>query len=174
MPPMIPPVIPENHLGGEVTISADLPHRHFYQTTQSADGSRVDGAGHVSIDRGVIRLLMPGTTDDYSFIGTTGNASIIGGAGADFIIGHAGADHIDGGAGVDTASYAGSPAPTGVAGSNGVHINLSTGRGYNGDAEGDRLYNVENIIGSSHNDLIIGDDGSDLIGGVSVFRKVGR
>ena len=165
MPPMIPPLIPENHLGGKVTISADLPHRHFYQTTQSEDGSRVDGAGHVSIDRGVIRLLMPGTTDDYSFIGTTGNDSIIGTTGADFIIGHAGADHIDGGAGVDTASYAGSPAPTGVAGSNGVHINLSTGRGYNGDAEGDRLYNVENIIGSSHNDLIIGDDGSNMLDG---------
>ena len=53
-------------------------------------------------------------------------------------------------------------------------VNLATGSGSGGDAEGDSYANVENIYGSSHNDtltgdehsnVIIGNDGDDVING---------
>src|SRR6185369_7434475 len=48
-----------------------------------------------------------------------------------------GGDTLDGAGGVDTASYAGE--------STGVTVNLTTGSGQGGDAEGDVLANIENV-----------------------------
>ena len=92
----------------------------------------------------------------------TGNAlanKIWGGEGADaidseegddIIDGGPGGDSIDGGLGLDTVTYENSDA--------GVRVSLITGRGEGGDAEGDRLSNVENLIGSDHDDRLFGDD----------------
>ena len=57
-----------------------------------------------------------------------------------------GGDMIAGGAGTDTVSYATS--------AEGITVNLSTGVGAAGDAAGDALLDVENVIGSAHNDVI--------------------
>jgi Ca2+-binding RTX toxin-like protein len=84
-----------------------------------------------------------------------GNANVLnGGAGDDTIIGGAGADTLIGGQGTDTASYA--AAGAGVA----VIIN---GVGSAGDANGDILSGIENLVGSGFDDTLTGDGGANLI-----------
>jgi Ca2+-binding RTX toxin-like protein len=79
--------------------------------------------------------------------------------GNDFINGGGGADEIDGGAGIDTVSYEGSTA--------GVNVSLIYDYAFDGDAAGDQLDNVENLIGSAHADTLAGDDGDNVISGLA-------
>lgn len=83
--------------------------------------------------------------------------TIDGGDNDDTITGGAGGDTIDGGAGSDTASYAGSDTA--------VSIELLTNTASGGHAEGDILTNIENLIGSDHNDNLEGDVNSNVIDG---------
>ena len=79
-------------------------------------------------------------------------------SGNDTLIGGAGADTLIGGLGTDTASYASSGA--------GVTVNLQTGSGSGGDAQGDTLSGIENITGSAFADMLTGDGGANtLVGG---------
>ena len=65
----------------------------------------------------------------------------------------------------DTVTYANSDA--------GVRVSLTTGRGEDGDAEGDRLSNVEHLVGSGHDDRLFGDSGANrLTGGAGDDRIV--
>src|SRR5262245_17059216 len=98
-----------------------------------------------------------GTLGDDNMKGMGGDDILKGGRGADTLKGGAGADFLDGGADIDTASYAFSTA--------GVGVNLSTGRGFGGEAEGDVLVNIENVVGSSFNDSLIGDAGRNELYG---------
>ena len=79
------------------------------------------------------------------------------GADDDFLHGGAGADQLTGGEGSDTASYAGSAKK--------VDVDLSRGTGIGGQAQGDRLEAIENLIGSSHNDTLTGDGNDNIIEG---------
>ncbi|MEQ1709547.1 MAG: calcium-binding protein [Terricaulis sp.] len=83
--------------------------------------------------------------------GGAGDDSLSGLSGDDTIVGGPGADRIDGGAGSDTADYSGSDA--------GVIVRVWNGTGEGGDAQGDRLTNVENVTGSGFADSLIGADG---------------
>ena len=83
--------------------------------------------------------------------------SLTGNARNNVLSGRAGADLLDGGAGTDTVSYSGSRS--------GVTVNLLTGAGERGDAEGDMLSNIENLIGSRYNDDLTGDTGPNLLRG---------
>lgn len=80
--------------------------------------------------------------------GRDGNDILNGGGGNDILNGGAGFDELNGGAGYDTASYEGS--------GSGVGVNLATG-GFGGRAGGDTYSSIENVAGSSHADVIIGD-----------------
>ena len=108
-------------------------------------------------------LLLGGEGNDW-LRGNTGEDTLIGGAGADTLDG-AGRDDIrDGlnedGAGtriIDTASYAGS--------SEGVRVDLAAGIASGGDADGDTLLNIENLIGSANADTLAGDGGANRIDG---------
>jgi hypothetical protein len=85
--------------------------------------------------------LFDGVTDDADTIfGFGGNDWIFGQGGDDILQGGDGADILNGGDGVDTANYGDSPM--------GVIVNLATGNGSGGTAEGDTLINIENITGS--------------------------
>ena len=87
-----------------------------------------------------------------------------GDAGNNVLEGGAGADTLDGGEGIDTASYTGSGSR--------VDVRLSGTVVNYGDATGDTLTGIENLIGSAHNDILAGDrqantlaglDGNDLL-----------
>ena len=90
--------------------------------------------------------------------GAGGDDVIFGLDGNDEIKGGGGADTISGGSGTDTANYTDSSA--------GVFVNLLSGDGHNGTAEGDTLFSIENLIGSGHDDDLIGNDGVNAIQGL--------
>ena len=89
-------------------------------------------------------------------IGQDGNDKLYGLTGDDVLEGGLGNDVLDGGVGVDTASYA--SAIGGVE----VYLNANKSRGADGY---DRLYNIENVIGSDFNDRLIGDAGDNVLSG---------
>ncbi|MGP3699492.1 beta strand repeat-containing protein [Rhodobacter sp. NSM] len=95
------------------------------------------------------RDLLEGTDGDDLLSGGVMADIIRGGLGADTLIGGAGADVIGGGLGRDLASYAGSDA--------GVQVDLAAGTAAGGDAEGDQLSGIENLLGSDHADRLTGD-----------------
>jgi Ca2+-binding RTX toxin-like protein len=77
--------------------------------------------------------------------------------GDDNLTGGGGADYLSGGTGIDTAIYTSSPW--------GVTVSLADHIGYYGDAAGDQLYNIENLDGSSGEDVLIGDDNVNVLRG---------
>jgi len=93
----------------------------------------------------------------YGQLYETNRNSLIGGNGNDILEGKGGADLLDGGEGIDTVLYNNSPA--------GIVVNLASGTGQGGDAEGDILKNVENIVGTQFNDIITGDDHANILEG---------
>ena len=92
-----------------------------------------------------------------AYLGGRGHDALTGGGGDDMLVGGAGADALVGGAGRDTASYAGSTA--------GVTVDLSAGTASGGDARGDILSGIENLIGSRRNDRLTGDGGDNRLEG---------
>lgn len=82
---------------------------------------------------------------------------LVGDSGNNLIWGGAGADIIDGGDGKDTVDYGGSKS--------GVEVNLGNKSAYGGDATGDNISNIENIFGSTHDDLLTGDGGANVLFG---------
>ncbi|MCF6807974.1 VCBS domain-containing protein, partial [Thiotrichales bacterium 19S9-11] len=101
-------------------------------------------------------IILGGIGNDLLY-GEHGDDEIFGGEGDDIIIGGKGGDIIDGGAGTDTLSYETS--------SGKIIVNLDTGSGSKGDAKDDIISNIENVIGSDHDDTITGDSGDNVIRG---------
>ena len=91
--------------------------------------------------------------------GLGGNDLLFGGSGNDTFDGGTGADTLIGGPGMDTANYSFSSA--------GVNVNLLTGLGSGGDAQGDILGGIESIIGSTHDDVLTGDNAANTLDGRS-------
>ncbi len=98
-----------------------------------------------------------GLAGNDSLFGNAGNDQIFGGDGDDWLIGGTGADAMDGGAGWDMADYFSSTA--------GVTVNLGTGTGSGGDAQGDTFVNIETLGGSEFADSLTGSAGSNNIWG---------
>ncbi|EJN01629.1 M10 family metallopeptidase C-terminal domain-containing protein [Phyllobacterium sp. YR531] len=97
------------------------------------EGHNADGSQYI-IENGV------GSAFEDIIIGNTGNNKLTGGAAADYI---------DGGTGNDTADYSTSASA--------VTIDLKTGVTLGGDAQGDTLKSIENLIGSAFADRLTGD-----------------
>jgi Ca2+-binding RTX toxin-like protein len=110
------------------------------------------------------------TGDDGSneLFGDDGDDTLKGGGGADTLSGWddddtlkggGGADVLDGGDGIDTADYSDSD--------EGVFVNMRVGSGYGsgGDAEGDELWNIENLAGSVYDDILWGSSGANELRG---------
>lgn len=102
-------------------------------------------------------VQLNGTSGNDLLTGGTGNDSLYGNDGNDILIGGIGGDYLDGGAGVDTASYATSAA--------GVSVNIMYGLIQGGDAQGDTLVSIENLIGSDYGDFFIGNAAGNVISG---------
>ena len=92
-------------------------------------------------------------------IGTNGADYIKGFGGDDTLKGGGGADQIYGGVGIDNVMYTDSWT--------GVGISLMSGTGYGGTAEGDWLYSIENVYGSSYHDEIVGNGAANSLYGLS-------
>ncbi|WP_295475598.1 calcium-binding protein, partial [uncultured Pseudomonas sp.] len=91
------------------------------------------------------------------FQGSGLNDTLLGSNVGDTFIGGAGADTIDGRAGVDGVWY--------ITNSTAVSINLQTQINQGGDAEGDVLLNIERVVGSHFDDVLIGDSGANYLEG---------
>ena len=133
--------------------------------TGGASGSSVSG-GHATGDTliGIENLqgteyrdVLTGNSKNNDLGGMGGDDVLNGGGGNDSLAGGAGADELDGGQDVDTAKYGHSDA--------GVTVDLATGRGLRGHAAGDTLRNIENLQGSSHDDILTGDRFSNSLHG---------
>lgn len=99
-----------------------------------------------------------GITDGADqIIGNDGVDHIYAGGGNDVIKGGGGADHINGGEGFDYATYNDS--------SVGVDVNLKTGMGKGGTAEGDMLVSIEGLEGSKYDDKLTGDGNDNVLKG---------
>ncbi len=98
--------------------------------------------------------------------GGQGNDTLAGNAGANVLAGYegndvlrggGGADRLDGGTGTDTVSY--------FTSGTGIGINLASGTGSGGDAQGDVLVSIENVSGSQGNDVLTGSAGANTLQG---------
>ncbi len=115
-----------------------------------------------------------GSTHDDVLIGDGKANRIEGGGGNDVLVGGEGADWLDGGDGIDTADYSGAKSGVIV----GLNVNPAQytegGVGYAGEAQSDRLFNIENLTGSAYDDLLHGEAGANrLDGGKGNDRLVG-
>jgi Ca2+-binding RTX toxin-like protein len=140
-----------NNIGTADYATHSVPWLSGVDGTNSADTM---GPGYT--DPQGDRIDGPDGNDDLIF-GYRGRDSINGGAGSDTIIGGPGQDTADGGEGIDTADYSTSTSA--------VTVNLTTGTGSGGDAQGDVLRNIENLTGSNYNDSLTGDAGANLLVG---------
>ena len=93
--------------------------------------------------------IIEGLAGDDILEGGDGDDHLIGGAGDDRFDGGAGANIIDGGAGRDQISYHESIT--------GINVNLETGAASGGLAQGDTLINLEYVLATNFNDVIIGN-----------------
>jgi Ca2+-binding RTX toxin-like protein len=117
----------------------------------SAFGDRIIGDGGSN--------LLSGLQGDDVLHGGAGSDRLLGGEGIDLLLGGSGADVLDGGAGSDWAQYFGSSAA--------VTILLYTDQASGGDAQGDQLDGIENVLGSFFDDTLWGDDGANQLAGGS-------
>ncbi|MEM7507869.1 MAG: hypothetical protein AAF415_14095 [Pseudomonadota bacterium] len=136
-------------LGSVTIIESAAPLAPLDMSIDALDGTRlrltaVEGTGIVLEIR------------DLVLIGTSGTDTLRGAAGDDTLIGSVGADLLDGRGGSDIVDYSGSGA---------VEINLINGIANGGQATGDVLVNVENLIGSASADRLTGDSKINLLDG---------
>jgi Ca2+-binding RTX toxin-like protein len=116
-----------------------------------------DGAGNV----------LSGLSGNDTLSGGGGADSLYGGADSDVLQGGAGADTLDGGVGADWASYAASTA--GVT----VDLGVTTAQTGAGDVLGDVFVDVENLLGSGLDDLIVSGSAANAIDGGAGIDTVG-
>ena len=151
-----------SYAGSSTAVTVDLG-------TGSASGGDAAGDTLISIEAvagsdfddtlkaGATAAALAGGFGDDMLIGGASADSLFGGAGDDLLIGSGGADRLDGGSGNDTASYAASAA--------GVAVDLLSGSASGGDAQGDTLTSIENVTGSSHDDVLIGSAAANVLQG---------
>ncbi|MFD0915795.1 hypothetical protein ACFQ14_05185 [Pseudahrensia aquimaris] len=124
---------------------------------------RVDSDGNVDLvaDINPFSSSSPSQFTEFALFGvpdgTAGDDVLIGTHRDEIFSGGAGADIMDGGGGSDTATY--------IASAAGVTVNLITGTGTGGDAEGDMLTGIENLIGSTSDDTFTANDQPNRLDG---------
>jgi len=112
----------------------------------------------VSISMGDGDDVFIGGASDESVGGNSGTDVLFGNSGTDILQGGTGGDSLNGGSGTDSASYDEEGA--------GVTVDLSSGV-HGGNAAGDTLIAIENLIGSSFIDVLTGDSGANALWGGS-------
>ncbi|GAB5387834.1 MAG: hypothetical protein Alpg2KO_08020 [Alphaproteobacteria bacterium] len=115
------------------------------------------GTGDDHVHGGSGNDFVGGGSGNDLVTGDAGDDSIWGDAGDDILSGGAGADAIYGGEGEDTASYMDAEA--------GASVSLDGSVSGTGDAAGDTLDSIENLIGSDYGDHLAGDTTDNELSG---------
>lgn len=100
---------------------------------------------------------LSGTNVADEIYGRGGNDTLIGFDGNDVLEGGAGGDELFGSAGFNYASYRSSDG--------GVNVDLANFGFGGGHAEGDMLFNIQGVIGSTYGDLLFGGDERNVLRG---------
>ncbi|MEM9063562.1 MAG: calcium-binding protein, partial [Pseudomonadota bacterium] len=145
-----------------------------YKISDGAGGSdtavatiTINGSDPTAIvgTEGVDSLTGTGARDSIAALGDddvidpgAGSDDVDAGAGDDTVLGGAGNDSMDGGPGSDTVSYAAS--------NTAVTVELGSS-GSGGDADGDSLTGIENLVGSAFGDVLTGDGVSNVLTGLA-------
>ena len=144
-------------IGGAGTDTADYSGSTTGVTVNLGNGVGLGGDAAGDTLSGIENVT--GSAYGDSLTGDGAANVLSGGAGNDTLAGGAGADSLTGGSGTDTADYSGS--------TSGITVNLGAGSGSGGDAAGDTLTGIENVIGSSYSDVLTGDANANAIYGGS-------
>jgi Ca2+-binding RTX toxin-like protein len=111
-----------------------------------------------------------GTSGSDEIYGYGGDDWLYGEGGNDYLIGGAGANHLYGGTGIDTVVYSDAE---------NVWVDLTYHHAHRGSVltmDDDSLYDIENVIGSSFNDVLWGDGQNNTLiggGGDDIFAGLG-
>ncbi|SIO01661.1 VCBS domain-containing protein, partial [Halodesulfovibrio marinisediminis] len=145
----------ENSKGVTVDLTGNTPN------AGDAEGDTFSGIENL---RGsAFNDVLIGDDEANRIEGAAGVDTLNGGKGNDVLDGGAGGDILKGGEGSDTVTYANSARP--------VTVNLKNtdvaegGTGSGGDAQGDTLYSIENIVGSKGGDILTGSSKANNIRG---------
>jgi Ca2+-binding RTX toxin-like protein len=115
--------------------------------------AKIDGTNN-----GEVIDALDGVTNGPDVIfGRGGKDTIYGLGGNDVLKGGGGADKLNGGDGTDTADYSDSD--------EGVQVSLAAGAGAGGTADGDKLFEIENLAGSAYDDTLQGDENANSLYG---------
>lgn len=142
------------------------------QSIEHVIGTKFDDSFHGTSSRNIFvgdpAVNGPNPNDARDTMwGYGGSDELYGMFGNDVLVGGAGADILDGGSGRDTASYA--------AASSRVVVSMTSPSKNSGEAKGDKLVSIENIVGSRYSDtlsgskaanVLTGGDGHDVISGL--------
>lgn len=132
---------------------------HVFTNTGSIDGELFLSSGNDLFEgqNGILIGALYGYDGNDTLITGVGNQALFGGSGNDVLVGGAGADIFNGGDGLDTVSFDGSDEA--------ITVRLWNGTASRGDANGDTFVSIENIIGTSGNDVIIGSSDNNFLTG---------
>ncbi|MCP1477429.1 Ca2+-binding RTX toxin-like protein [Pseudomonas sp. EB276 TE3739] len=126
---------------------------------QFIGGAGTDTVSYTDSPAGVTINTKTGVNSGIAAGDTYVGIEMLAGSGSnDTFISGATADQFDGSGGTDTIDYSGS--------SSGVTVSLVGGvAGVGGDAQGDKLWNFETVIGSSFNDVLTGQTTGNVLNG---------
>ncbi|WOF72519.1 putative Ig domain-containing protein [Parvibaculaceae bacterium PLY_AMNH_Bact1] len=146
-------------LGGEGLDTADYSASGSSVTVdlQAGIGSGGTAAGDTLVD--IESVVGSAHADTLTAADMANGSTLLGGAGDDVLISGTGADVLDGGEGSDTVDYSSSV--------DRVIADLDNGQGTYGSADDDVLLNIENVIGTSSNDVLIGSQFANTLDGGS-------
>jgi Ca2+-binding RTX toxin-like protein len=141
------------------TGTVSFPGNSTFTDTLISIENVIGSAGHDTIIGNEFNNVLQGGLGNDVLSGGFGDDTLRGGEGNDVLDGGFGFDIIEGGAGVDTTTYAFY--------TDGISANLQTGVvAFPGNSTFvDILINVENLIGSSGNDVIVGSDRDNSLDG---------
>ncbi len=141
--------------GGISTIRGSANQDEFRAFGQNVD---LTGVSFNQWSLNDVIFIIGGLGTDNVLTGSQFRDTIQGGGKSDIIIGGAGGDALIGGAGIDTVDYGGLSAD--------LHVSLQSGNALGGDADGDKLTGIENIIAGTGADSLQGDNkANDIRGG---------
>jgi Ca2+-binding RTX toxin-like protein len=147
-----------------------------FTNIEDVDGSAYNDTIYGNDLKNIIKGLAGSDTLD----GRGGGDELYGGAGYDILFSGSGDDHLDGGEDTDTVNYQNLKSTLvygGTGGTEGVSIRLDKPDGDEHDdyATGygtDKLFNIEDVIGSKYDDIIYGSSSTNFIQGMGGNDKI--